>query len=152
MEVLAYIAFYSVIVYLIIRFKDKQKPEPQKPDDLRFFDICENVRKLNALTEQLQGIENMICDIEICNADHLKAVRIEIPESLSHNSSHEMIINGEDVRSQYLLQLALSERDRLRSSLLDEIEKIHRSAVTQTVTQSSQNTEQDKRGESLNAR
>ena len=138
MEIIAYIIFYSAIAYLIIRLRDRsrQEPEPQKPDDLRFFDICESVKRLNTLTEQLQGIENMICDIEICNADHLKAVRIEIPESLSHNSSHEIIINGEDMKSQYLLQLALSERDRLRTSLLNEIQKLSCSAVTQTVEKS----------------
>ena len=143
MQIFIYVIFYGALGYFIIRYRKKHQ---YQKSEMYFLSLCESVKKMNALTDQLHSIENMICDIEICNADHMKAVRIEIPDSLSRNASHEMLINGNDISSQYLLQLALAERDRLRSLLLDEVGKIARSAVTQTVTQSSQKPEQDSRG------
>ena len=143
MQIFIYVIFYGALGYFIIRYRKKHQ---YQKSEMYFLSLCESVKKMNALTEQLHSIENMISDIEICNADHVKSVRIEIPDSLSRNASHEMLINGNDISSQYLLQLALAERERLRSSLLNEVEKISRSAVTQSGTQSSQNAEQDSRG------
>lgn len=143
MQIVIYIIFYGALGYFIIRYRKKHQ---YQKSEMYFLSLCESVKKMHSITEQLSSIENMICDIEICNADHVKSVRIEIPDSLSQNASHEMLINGNDISSQYLLQLALAERERLRSSLLDEVEKISRTAVTQSVTQTLQKPEQDSRG------
>lgn len=140
MAVLLSIALYgAIIAFLYWRFINRRYHR----SDIYFMRIYDSVKELNDTVDQLKSLEGMISDIEICNHNHLKAVRIEIPESLSPNCKHEVIINGRDTNSKYLLRLAVSERNRLRCSLQREIAHISRYGVTERVTQTIPKVEAD---------
>ena len=83
-----------------------------------------------------EELENMITDIEACSNNLLKSIRIELPDSLATmRSGTHFLINGKDENSKYLLSIAYSERERLRTSLTTDLEQILRSGITKTVTE-----------------
>lgn len=86
--------------------------EPKKTIRINFNKVSESIDKLVMLKTKLSSIENMITDIESCDpAERCTAVRVSsgtgyVAELLANSSSTE------------LLRLLYSERDRLRSSII----------------------------------
>lgn len=147
MDMIVRIVFWFTLGYAafaVYRFRrDRRRSDDAK--DVFFAEVCSSVKDMNSTIEQLSGIESIINDIEICSSEHMRAVRIEIPGSLSQNSSHEIIIDGSGESTEYLLRLALSERERLRSLLIEEVSELSRYGITQTVTQTYEPSERGER-------
>ena len=125
------LCMFAGIAYAIHRVTGRRRLHRK---DIYFFRIYNGVTELKEIVEQLEQVEQMITDIEVCSFHHLKAVKIEVPDSLSSGKGHEIIINGSDNNSRYLLSIAVEERQRLRTSLLKGIESLSRYGVTKTVT------------------
>ena len=121
----------ALVAYLIQRLMKKKKLHRH---DFYYFRIYNGITELKEIVDELEQVEHMITDIEMCNYHHLKAVKIEVPDSLSNGKGHEILINGKDNNTRYLLSIAVEERARLRSSLLNGINNLSRYGVTKTVT------------------
>lgn len=118
------VGIYALLCVWLYRHR-KRARTPRQTSDLYFREIYDNIHKLSDDVDRLEELENLITDIECCNAEYLKSVRIDVPDTLySKESRHEFVINGNDENSKYLLQIAYAERDKLRSSLLENIGKI----------------------------
>ena len=121
------------LVWWLIRDHKRRKYHHQ---DAFFHNVCGSIHELNDRAIQLEELDRMVQDLESCSNSLMKSIRIELPNSLSNmKSGTAFLVNGKDQNSKYLLSIAYSERDRLRSSLMNDLESVLRSGVTETVTE-----------------
>ena len=98
---------------------------------MKFFRIYSGVHDLAQIVNQLQELEELQTQIELARFHHLKGVTVSLPDNLSHDHSHTLLINGHDRNSKALMQLVLDERDRLRDTLEKKIKALAKSGTTQ---------------------
>jgi hypothetical protein len=122
---------YGTVVYKFYKFVRKRE---KKASEMYFQNVYSSVLALADKVRRIQELENLITDIECCSKNYLKAVRIDVPDSLAGISRHDFIISGDDDNSKHLLDIALSEREKLRASLLDDLQEISHNGVTKTIT------------------
>ena len=99
--------------------------------DVKFFRIYSGVHDLAQIVNQLQELEELQTQIELARFHHLKGVTVSLPDNLSHDHSHTLLINGHDRNSKALMQLVLDERDRLRETLEKKIKALAKNGTTQ---------------------
>ena len=99
--------------------------------DVKFFRIYSGVHDLAQIVNQLQELEELQTQIELARFHHLKGVTVSLPDNLSHNHEHTLLINGHDRNSKALMQLVLDERDRLRDTLEKKIKELAKHGTTQ---------------------
>lgn len=99
--------------------------------DVKYFRIYSGVHDLEQITQQLEQLEEIQTSIELAKFHRLKGVTIELPDSLGHDHGHTLLINGHDKNSKALMQLILSERDRLREILTKKISELDKHGTTQ---------------------
>lgn len=99
--------------------------------DVKFFRIYSGVHDLAQIVNQLQELEELQTQIELARFHHLKGVTVSLPDNLSHNHEHTLLINGHDRNSKALMQLVLDERDRLRETLEKKIAELYKHGTTQ---------------------
>lgn len=99
--------------------------------DVKFFRIYSGVHDLAQIVNQLQELEELQTQIELARFHHLKGVTVSLPDNLSHDHSHTLLINGHDRNSKALMQLVLDERDRLRETLEKKIKELAKHGTTQ---------------------
>ena len=99
--------------------------------DVKFFRIYSGVHDLAQIVNQLQELEELQTQIELARFHHLKGVTVSLPDNLSHNHEHTLLINGHDRNSKALMQLVLDERDRLRETLEKKIKELAKHGTTQ---------------------
>ena len=74
---------------------------------------------INELKDKIQNIENIITEIELCNPDErATAINILMP---TNNSGIQIVANNS---SAAILDLLYTERQTLRSSLVNEIKNL----------------------------
>ena len=96
-----------------------QNKATDKHDDIDFVTISEQIDHLNELKDNLQSIEDMITEIEICQPEErATAINISMP---TNNTGIQIIANNS---SDDILALLHKERKRLRFSLSDEIKNL----------------------------
>ena len=131
------------IVWCLVRGRKRRVYK----NDRYYHSMCESIHQLNDRAVQLEELERMIQDIESCRKNLLKSIRIELPESLSNKKSGTaFLINGKDSNTKYLLSIAYSEREKLRTSLRNDLENILRSGVSKTVRETNENITEYDRG------
>ena len=112
-----------------------------------YHDMCDSIHELDNKASQLEELDRMIQDLESCSNNLMKSIRIELPDSLSNmKSGTAFLVNGKDQNSKYLLSIAYSEREKLRSSLCSDLENILRSGVRETVRETRANSTEYDRG------
>ncbi len=90
-----------------------------KHDDIDFVTISEQLEHLNELKDNLQSIEDMITEIEICQPEErATAINISMP---TNNTGIQIVANNS---SDEVLKLLHKERQKLRSSLTNEIKNL----------------------------
>lgn len=99
--------------------------------DVKFFRLYSGVHDLAQIVNQLQELEELQTQIELAKFHHLKGVTVSLPDNLSHDHSHTLLINGHDRNSKALMQLVLDERDRLRETLEKKIKELAKHGTTQ---------------------
>lgn len=99
--------------------------------DVKFFRIYSGVHDLAQIVNQLQELEELQTQIELARFHHLKGVTVSLPDNLSHNHQHTLLINGHDRNSKALMQLVIDERDRLRNTLEKKIAELYKHGTTQ---------------------
>ena len=96
-----------------------QNKYTDKHDDIDFVTISEQIDYLNDLKDKIQNIEDMITEIEICQPEERStAINISMP---TNNTDIQLIANNS---SDEILNLLHKERQKLRSSLANEIKNL----------------------------
>ncbi len=118
LEAFLYLLIVGAIAKKLYNFRqslDDREPERKSdPDSLKFISVYAKVREMNKAVDELEELEQFITDIQCCDDTHMKAVQIEIPNTVGESSKHQIIIDGRDRHSNRLLDIALD--DRLHSS------------------------------------
>lgn len=119
---------WTIIIYCVYRYIKHRR---YHKSDVKFFRIYSGVHDLAQIVNQLQELEEIQTQIELAKFHHLKGVSIQLPDNLSHDHSHTLLINGHDRNSKALMQLVLDERDRLRDTLEKKIKALAKNGTTQ---------------------
>lgn len=114
------IIFYVAVFAFMIYKSSGKSSEDTDGRDIDFAEAKKHIEKLNALENRLEQVENMITDIECCSPEKHQAF-IHI---VSGTREIELHIDGENQTTQNLLQTLYAEREKLRTSLSDEIRKM----------------------------
>lgn len=104
---------------------------PPTPTAINFPAIEKQAAKVAEITERIQVLERMIVDIEMTDPDELHTAFRTTWESGGKNRAYDFWSDGISGTSADMLTLATRERDRLRTSLLEEIDKLYRLRCTQ---------------------
>ena len=105
----------------------KRDPEdkPQEINEISratYSEISDRITKLNRYREDIDELSEMIADVMSCSPGQvMKGVTIRIPDSGREIS---LLIDGEDTATDLLLDILENERERLNTSLRQEIQKI----------------------------
>jgi hypothetical protein len=113
---------FSVLVILIFALF-LQKPiskSIKKDEDIPYIEIEDHIDNLTALKRNLNDIEQMITDVQICTP-HERATAFKL---YMHTNNTAVDILA-DSASENVLALLFAERQKLRSSLSREVKKIH---------------------------
>lgn len=119
---------WTIIIYCVYRYIKNRR---YHKSDVKFFRIYSGVHDLAQIVNQLQELEELQTQIELAKFHHLKGVTVSLPDNLSHDHQHTLLINGHDRNSKALMQLVLDERDRLRDTLLKKIKELDKHGTTQ---------------------
>ena len=102
----------------------KREPEEktQPISKSSYSEISDQITRLNRYKEDIDELSGMIADIMSCSPGKvMKGITIRVPES---DHEYDFLIDGEDETSNLLLDLLENERERLNTSLRQEIRKI----------------------------
>lgn len=119
MKLLLIIFYVAVFAFMIYKSSDKSS-EDTGDRDIDFSEAKKHIEKLTALESRLEQVENLITDIECCSPEQHQAF-IHI---VSGTREIELHIDGENQTTQNLLKTLYAEREKLRTSLSDEIRKM----------------------------
>ena len=89
-------------------------------DDIRYVNVEEHIDKLTALKNNLNAVEQMITDVQICTP-HERATAFKLYMHTNNTAVNILADNA----SENVLALLEEERRKLRSALSIEIKKIH---------------------------
>mgnify|MGYP003445987106 CR=1 FL=1 len=93
-----------------------QSKSADEQSDIDFVTVSEQLEHLNELKDNIQSIEDMITEIEICEPEErATAINISMP---TNNTGIQIVANNS---SDEILKLLHKERQKLRSSLAKEI-------------------------------
>lgn len=122
MKILIIVFYIAVFAFVIHKGSENSAKKEDTPDrnDIDFAETKKHIEKLNALESRLEQVENLITDIECCSPEKHQAF-IHI---VSGTREIELHIDGENQTTQNLLQTLYAEREKLRTSLSDEIRKM----------------------------
>lgn len=102
----------------------KREPEEktQPISKSSYSEISDQITRLNRYKEDIDELSEMIADIMSCGPGKvMKGITIRVPEA---DHEYDFLIDGEDETSNLLLDLLENERERLNTSLRQEIRKI----------------------------
>lgn len=102
----------------------KREPEEktQPISKSSYSEISDQITRLNRYKEDIDELSEMIADIMSCSPGKvMKGITIRVPEA---DHEYDFLIDGEDETSNMLLDLLENERERLNTSLRQEIRKI----------------------------
>lgn len=138
MEALLVLGLYGLIGYAVYKHHtgtDTTEPDAPEDNDLLFEELEQRAVQLAKDTERLRKIEQLITDLELCEPDRFtKAIELHWASVSGRSQSYQFWSDGR-YNTDHLLRIAYEERRALRSSLLSQIEEMHGTVITQTVTQ-----------------
>lgn len=102
--------------------KTESEEKTQQISTSSYSEISDQITRLNRYKEDIDELSEMIADIMSCSPGKvMKGITIRVPES---DHEYDFLIDGEDETSNLLLDLLENERERLNTSLRQEIRKI----------------------------
>ena len=119
---------FSAMIYFTVRLIRHYR---YHGSDVKYFRIYSGVHDLEQIVTQLEQLEEIQTSIELAKFHRLKGVTIQLPDNLGQDHDHTLLINGHDKNSKALMQLVLSERDRLRNTLTKKISELDKHGTTQ---------------------
>lgn len=115
-----------LVAGLVLRRATMPERPTALPSTVSFVAIEKQAAKVAEITERIQILERMIVDIEMTDPDELHTNFRTTWESGGKNRAYDFWSDGISGTSSDMLTLATRERDRLRTSLLEEIDKLCR--------------------------
>lgn len=120
--------FWAAVIIIALKYRKYRK---YHKSDVKFFRIYAGVHDLEQITRQLEELEELQTNIELAKFHRLRGVTVQIPDSLSKNHQHTLLINGHDSNSKMLMEVILTERNRLRKQLEKKIYELYKHGTTQ---------------------
>lgn len=115
--------------------KKGHRSAAQTENTLLFQELQQREARLHRDTERLQQIEQLITDLEICDPNVLeKPIQMQWSSATGQDRSYCFWMDG-GYSTQQMLQTAYEERLTLRTSLLEQINEMYDTVVTQSVTE-----------------
>lgn len=99
--------------------------------DVKYFRIYRGVHDLHQIVTQLEQLEEIQTSIELARFHRLRGVTITMPDNLCKDHEHTLLVNGHDKNSKAMMQLVISERDRLRETLTRKIKELDKHGTTE---------------------
>lgn len=94
----------------------------QRISKASYSEISDKITRLNRYREDIDELSEIIADILSCSpGEVMKTITIRVPDS---DREYDLLVDGEDTASDLLLDLLENERERLNTSLRQEIRKI----------------------------
>ncbi len=106
--------------------KNVQPQQKEQPENADFTALSAQIKKLYQISERIDMLDRMITDIEICDPDVLQKAFSCSWQSGGENKEFQFWTTGADRQAEHLMQMAADERDQLRASLLDQIDRLYR--------------------------
>lgn len=135
---------FIVIVCIAVAAYGWHKTHPTKAqdeeadvaeNDLIFEDVQDRVKRMSQTVLQLNQLEELITSLEICSPEQREyPIRLQWSDPNGKNAAYQFWADGRN-NTQMLTDVAYSERHKLRTSLLNQIEELHGTVVTQSVTE-----------------
>ncbi len=111
-----------MIFYAAFKIFKKNHPENTEYEEYAINPISEQLDNVNQAMKQLEKIEGMITEIELCNPkNHEKSISVKWMDEQCSTQSYDFWLTGNDVNTDLILKLAYAERKKLRSLLKKEI-------------------------------
>ena len=104
---------------LILFFQKPLAKIFKNEDDIRYVNVEEHIDKLTALKDNLNAVEQMITDVQICTP-HERATAFKL---FMHTNNTAVNILADNA-SENILVLLEDERRKLRSALYHEVKKL----------------------------
>ena len=100
----------------------EEKEEQDECEEYSIEDVSAQLNIVNRIMEQINTIESMITDIKMCEpGEHEKNIKIRWSDEKYGNQEYNFLVSGADLNTDMLLEMAYSERNRLRSLMNNEI-------------------------------
>lgn len=122
MKIIVILFYIVLIAYAVKRICNTKNNENE---DINFFSVSEKIEYLNELKQQLDSVEQLITDIELCSPEiREKVIKLEWITSAGEKKEYSLWIDGTSQTTEELLKIAYIERQRLRTSLHLEIKNL----------------------------
>lgn len=120
MEGLIILAFYAVIFCIVLALKRKNQDSEEEPEECGFdsADIAKEVECIAKKMRELEQLDEMIIDLRLCKpAEVQRAFRMEWMGAAGKNHSFDFMADGENASTEYLLELAIAQREELNADI-----------------------------------
>ena len=108
-----------IIIYLIAKKRTKKEEEVDFFDSLR---LQREVQELASRMNDLEALDNMIIDLRLCKpAEVLRAFRMEWQGAGGQEHKFDFLADGQNASGEYLMELAIQERDELNTEIAQRI-------------------------------
>lgn len=117
-----------VIAAVILR---RWQPEEEEEESAMFDSamLSKEVEALSRKMSKLQQLDEMIIDLRLCKpAEAQRAFRMEWMSAAGKNNAFEFMADGSNLSTQYLLELAIAEREEVNADIQRRIYDLYQRA------------------------
>lgn len=114
------LTFYAVIIFIVIALKRKNQDAGEEQEEYGFdsADLSKEVEAIAKKMRELEQLDEMIIDLRLCKpAEVQRAFRMEWMGAAGKNHSFDFMADGENASTEYLLELAIAQREELNADI-----------------------------------
>lgn len=110
---------YAVIFAAFMAAKKKASVEEEEPETgFDSADLAKEVEGIAKKMRELEQLDEMIIDLRLCKpAEVQRAFRMEWMGTAGKNHSFDFLADGENASTEYLLELAITQREELNADI-----------------------------------
>lgn len=110
---------YAVIFAAFMAAKKKASVEEEEPETgFDSADLAKEVEGIAKKMRELEQLDEMIIDLRLCKpAEVQRAFRMEWMGAAGKNHSFDFMADGENASTEYLLELAITQREELNADI-----------------------------------
>lgn len=119
-EGLIILTFYAVIIFIVIALKRKNQDADEEQEEYGFdsANLAKEVEAIAKKMRELEQLDEMIIDLRLCKpAEVQRAFRMEWMGAAGKNHSFDFMADGENASTEYLLELAIAQREELNADI-----------------------------------
>lgn len=127
-DILTALCFMIWIAFAYIGYRILHRPK----QEVSFFDskdLQDEIHALNEMMNRISELDNMIIDLRLCRpSEALRAFRMEWQGAAGINHGLDFMADGQSDSSTHLMELAISERNKLNTQIAQRIVDIYNKA------------------------